>query len=105
MISLKSEGIIFMQSRKKSLSQSALPLFFHQDVNECRQNVCRPDQHCKNTRGGYKCIDLCPNGMTKAENGTCIGECLAVSATVIHLPSTSQIRHSFLKQMIRINTI
>ncbi|KAM6165457.1 hemicentin-1 [Erethizon dorsatum] len=47
------------------------------DVNECRQNVCRPDQHCKNTRGGYKCIDLCPNGMTKAENGTCtdIDEC------------------------------
>ncbi|XP_021098568.1 hemicentin-1 [Heterocephalus glaber] len=42
------------------------------DVNECRKNVCRPDQHCKNTRGGYKCIDLCPNGMTKAENGTCI---------------------------------
>uniref|UniRef100_A0ABM5GDB4 Hemicentin-1 n=1 Tax=Pogona vitticeps TaxID=103695 RepID=A0ABM5GDB4_9SAUR len=42
------------------------------DVNECRQNVCRPDQLCKNTRGGYKCIDLCPNGMTKAENGTCV---------------------------------
>ncbi|XP_053098888.1 hemicentin-1 isoform X3 [Hemicordylus capensis] len=42
------------------------------DVNECRQNVCRPDQLCKNTRGGYKCIDMCPNGMTKAENGTCI---------------------------------
>ncbi|KFO28580.1 Hemicentin-1 [Fukomys damarensis] len=47
------------------------------DVNECRKDVCRPDQHCKNTRGGYKCIDLCPNGMTKAENGTCtdIDEC------------------------------
>ncbi|XP_062437683.1 hemicentin-1 [Rhea pennata] len=42
------------------------------DINECRQSVCRPDQFCKNTRGGYKCIDLCPNGMTKAENGTCI---------------------------------
>ncbi|XP_010131672.1 PREDICTED: LOW QUALITY PROTEIN: hemicentin-1-like, partial [Buceros rhinoceros silvestris] len=42
------------------------------DINECRQSVCRPDQLCKNTRGGYKCIDLCPNGMTKAENGTCI---------------------------------
>ncbi|XP_063154493.1 hemicentin-1 [Candoia aspera] len=42
------------------------------DVNECRQNACRPDQLCKNTRGGYKCIDLCPSGMTKAENGTCI---------------------------------
>ncbi|XP_007935886.1 hemicentin-1 [Orycteropus afer afer] len=42
------------------------------DVNECRQNVCRPDQHCQNSRGGYRCIDLCPNGMTKAENGTCI---------------------------------
>ncbi|XP_078498867.1 hemicentin-1 [Lissotriton helveticus] len=42
------------------------------DVNECRQHVCRPDQQCKNTRGGYKCIDLCPSGMTKADNGTCI---------------------------------
>ncbi|XP_034265503.1 hemicentin-1 isoform X1 [Pantherophis guttatus] len=42
------------------------------DVNECRQNICRSDQLCKNTRGGYKCIDLCPSGMTKAENGTCI---------------------------------
>ncbi|NXE93182.1 HMCN1 protein, partial [Menura novaehollandiae] len=51
------------------------------DVNECRQNVCRPDQLCKNTRGGYKCIDLCPSGMTKAENGTCIDvdECRAGS--------------------------
>ncbi|NWI93347.1 HMCN1 protein, partial [Pitta sordida] len=49
------------------------------DVNECRQNVCRPGQLCKNTRGGYKCIDLCPSGMTKAENGTCIDvdECRA----------------------------
>ncbi|XP_043941249.1 hemicentin-1 [Protopterus annectens] len=42
------------------------------DINECRQNVCRLDQQCKNTRGGYKCIDLCPSGMTKAENGSCI---------------------------------
>ncbi|XP_069497466.1 hemicentin-1 isoform X2 [Ambystoma mexicanum] len=42
------------------------------DINECRQNVCRLDQQCKNTRGGYKCIDLCPSGMTKADNGTCI---------------------------------
>ncbi|XP_060630493.2 hemicentin-1 isoform X1 [Anolis sagrei] len=42
------------------------------DVNECRQHVCHLDQLCKNTRGGYKCIDLCPNGMTKADNGTCI---------------------------------
>ncbi|XP_029473326.1 LOW QUALITY PROTEIN: hemicentin-1 [Rhinatrema bivittatum] len=42
------------------------------DVNECRQNVCRLDQQCKNTRGSFKCIDLCPNGMTKTENGSCI---------------------------------
>ncbi|XP_055962583.1 hemicentin-1 [Sorex fumeus] len=42
------------------------------DVNECRQSVCRPDQHCRNTRGGYKCIDLCPSGMTKAQNGSCV---------------------------------
>ncbi|XP_039591708.1 hemicentin-1 isoform X2 [Polypterus senegalus] len=47
------------------------------DINECRQNVCRSDQQCKNTRGGYKCIDLCPSGMTKVDNGTCldIDEC------------------------------
>lgn len=94
-----------MKKWKKSLSQSALSLFFYQDINECRQNVCRPDQHCKNTRGGYKCIDLCPNGMTKAENGTCIGECLAISVTEIRLLSTSQIRHPCLKLMIRINFI
>ncbi|XP_073439014.1 hemicentin-1 [Dendrobates tinctorius] len=47
------------------------------DLNECRQNVCRPDQLCKNTRGSYKCIQLCPSGFTKAENGSCvdINEC------------------------------
>ncbi|XP_041648005.1 hemicentin-1 [Cheilinus undulatus] len=42
------------------------------DINECRQRVCRSDQQCKNTRGGYTCIDLCPRGMTKGANGTCI---------------------------------
>ncbi|KAM4548643.1 hemicentin-1 isoform 1-T1 [Odontesthes bonariensis] len=42
------------------------------DINECRQRVCRSDQQCKNTRGGYTCIDLCPNGMTKGVNGTCV---------------------------------
>lgn len=44
------------------------------DINECRQRVCRSDQLCKNTRGGYTCIDLCPSGMTKGANGTCAGE-------------------------------
>ncbi|CAG5863670.1 unnamed protein product [Menidia menidia] len=42
------------------------------DINECRQRVCRSDQQCKNTRGGYTCIDLCPTGMTKGGNGTCV---------------------------------
>uniref|UniRef100_A0A8B9H722 Hemicentin-1 n=1 Tax=Astyanax mexicanus TaxID=7994 RepID=A0A8B9H722_ASTMX len=42
------------------------------DINECRQRVCRSDQQCKNTRGGYTCIDLCPTGMTKGANSTCI---------------------------------
>lgn len=42
------------------------------DVNECRQNVCRLDQYCKNICGGYKCIDFCFNGMIKVENGICI---------------------------------
>ncbi|XP_043555476.1 hemicentin-1 [Chiloscyllium plagiosum] len=47
------------------------------DINECRQSVCQPDQQCKNTKGGFRCIDLCPSGMTKAENGSCvdINEC------------------------------
>ncbi|XP_076007425.1 hemicentin-1 [Genypterus blacodes] len=42
------------------------------DINECRQRVCRSDQQCKNTRGGYTCIDLCASGMTKGGNGTCV---------------------------------
>ncbi|KAK3506808.1 hypothetical protein QTP70_028372 [Hemibagrus guttatus] len=42
------------------------------DINECRQRVCRSDQQCKNMRGGYTCIDLCPTGMTKGANSTCI---------------------------------
>ncbi|XP_061153333.1 hemicentin-1 isoform X4 [Syngnathus typhle] len=42
------------------------------DINECRQRVCRSDQQCKNTRGGYNCIDLCPAGMSKGANGTCV---------------------------------
>ncbi|XP_061594740.1 hemicentin-1 [Cololabis saira] len=42
------------------------------DINECRQRVCRSDQQCKNTRGGYTCVDLCPSGMTKGGNGTCV---------------------------------
>lgn len=105
MIFLISTGIISVAKWKKSFSQSALPLFFYRDVNECRQNVCRPEQHCKNTRGGYKCVDLCPNGMTKVENGTCIGEWVTVSMTKSHLPSTSQVRHFFLKLMIRVNLI
>ncbi|XP_019730955.1 hemicentin-1 isoform X2 [Hippocampus comes] len=42
------------------------------DINECRQRVCRSDQQCKNTRGGYICIDLCPSGMSKGANGTCV---------------------------------
>ncbi|XP_066533975.1 hemicentin-1 [Hoplias malabaricus] len=42
------------------------------DINECRQRVCRSDQQCKNTRGGYTCIDLCPTGMTKGVNGSCV---------------------------------
>eukprot|EP00079_Xenopus_tropicalis_P024320 XP_012816895.1 PREDICTED: hemicentin-1 [Xenopus tropicalis] len=47
------------------------------DLNECRHGVCRQDQLCKNTRGSYKCIDVCPIGLTRAENGTCvdINEC------------------------------
>lgn len=51
-----------------------MKFLFPIDLNECHQNVCRPDQLCRNTRGSYKCIDICPIGFTKAENGSCIGK-------------------------------
>uniref|UniRef100_A0A8C6YM76 Hemicentin 1 n=1 Tax=Nothoprocta perdicaria TaxID=30464 RepID=A0A8C6YM76_NOTPE len=49
------------------------------DINECRQKVCRADQLCRNTRGGYRCIDLCPKGLARSDNGTCVDvdECRA----------------------------
>ncbi|CAH2311914.1 hemicentin-1 isoform X2 [Pelobates cultripes] len=55
------------------------------DVNECRQGACRRDQLCKNTRGSYKCIDLCPSGLTRADNGSCvdINECREITQPCI----------------------
>ncbi|XP_064420214.1 hemicentin-2 [Latimeria chalumnae] len=41
------------------------------DVDECMRNVCPPHQQCKNTAGGYHCIETCPAGTTPMENGTC----------------------------------
>lgn len=63
------------KTNEKTQSHLRLSTCFTADINECRQRVCRSDQQCKNTRGGYTCIDLCPNGMTKGGNGTCVGEC------------------------------
>uniref|UniRef100_A0A8C4R775 EGF-like domain-containing protein n=1 Tax=Eptatretus burgeri TaxID=7764 RepID=A0A8C4R775_EPTBU len=42
------------------------------DLNECLQDVCRSAQRCQNTRGSYRCIDLCLPGMVLADNGTCV---------------------------------
>lgn len=43
------------------------------DINECTRNVCPAHQQCRNTEGGYQCFDSCPTGLTKAENGACVG--------------------------------
>ncbi|CAK8691082.1 unnamed protein product [Clavelina lepadiformis] len=47
------------------------------DINECHRRVCRSDQRCVNTQGGYRCIDDCPRGMEKNRNSVCvdINEC------------------------------
>ncbi|KAM8887343.1 hemicentin-1 [Spinachia spinachia] len=47
------------------------------DINECTRNVCPAHKECRNTEGGYQCLDSCPAGMTKSENGACmdVDEC------------------------------
>ncbi|XP_072421818.1 hemicentin-1-like isoform X1 [Chiloscyllium punctatum] len=47
------------------------------DINECNMNVCRPDQECQNTEGGYQCTESCPHGTTRLPSGTCgdVDEC------------------------------
>ncbi|KAK2138508.1 hypothetical protein NP493_7380g00000 [Ridgeia piscesae] len=45
------------------------------DIDECVENThsCRRhDQECRNTQGGFSCIDTCPQGFHKAANGSCI---------------------------------
>lgn len=57
--------------------QPVTPCVLHLlDINECMRNVCPANKECRNTDGGYQCFDSCPAGMTKAENGACVGECL-----------------------------
>ncbi|GCB63164.1 hypothetical protein scyTo_0013161 [Scyliorhinus torazame] len=47
------------------------------DINECSMNVCRPDQQCQNTEGGYLCTGNCPHGTVRLLTGTCgdVDEC------------------------------
>ncbi|XP_078083679.1 hemicentin-1-like [Mustelus asterias] len=47
------------------------------DVDECSMNMCRPDQHCQNTEGGYQCTGHCPHGTTRLPSGICgdVDEC------------------------------
>ncbi|XP_069039515.1 hemicentin-1 isoform X2 [Lepisosteus oculatus] len=49
------------------------------DINECvmSSGVCPPHQQCRNTEGGYHCLDSCPPGMTTAGSGVCtdVDEC------------------------------
>ncbi|CAJ1068041.1 hemicentin-1 [Xyrichtys novacula] len=42
------------------------------DINECTRNVCPAHKECRNTEGGYQCLDSCPAGLTKAESGACV---------------------------------
>jgi hypothetical protein len=53
------------------------------DIDECVENThsCRRhDQECRNTQGGFSCIDTCPQGFHKAANGSCIGGLLGSSS-------------------------
>ncbi|XP_078407396.1 LOW QUALITY PROTEIN: hemicentin-1-like [Cetorhinus maximus] len=47
------------------------------DINECNMNVCRLDQQCRNTEGGYQCTENCPPGTLRLPSGTCgdVDEC------------------------------
>ncbi|XP_055516059.1 hemicentin-1-like [Leucoraja erinacea] len=47
------------------------------DINECNMNVCHPDQECRNTEGGYHCLESCPRGTIRLPTGTCgdVDEC------------------------------
>ncbi|XP_038637840.1 LOW QUALITY PROTEIN: hemicentin-1-like [Scyliorhinus canicula] len=47
------------------------------DINECSMNVCRPDQQCENTEGGYLCTGNCPHGTVRLPTGICgdVDEC------------------------------
>jgi len=48
-------------------------ILFLIDINECASRVCRADQRCRNTDGGYRCIDDCPTGMEKTRFKVCVG--------------------------------
>lgn len=66
-----------LQQRVGIIYQPVTPCVLHfLDINECMRNVCPANKECRNTDGGYQCFDSCPAGMTKAENGACVGECL-----------------------------
>nr|XP_042899317.1 hemicentin-1-like isoform X2 [Parasteatoda tepidariorum] len=44
------------------------------DINECEDGTfsCSVEQECKNTIGGYECINVCSEGFSRATNGSCI---------------------------------
>uniref|UniRef100_UPI00398EE55D hemicentin-1-like n=1 Tax=Pristiophorus japonicus TaxID=55135 RepID=UPI00398EE55D len=49
------------------------------DIDECSMSVCRPDQQCQNTEGGYQCAESCPHGTLRLPGGGCgdVDECQA----------------------------
>ena len=55
---------------------SSMPAITITDVNECkdRSHRCSRDQECRNTEGGYSCLNLCPPGYQPAGNGSCVGK-------------------------------
>ncbi|XP_062854783.1 hemicentin-1 [Trichomycterus rosablanca] len=42
------------------------------DINECLKSVCPVHQPCRNTDGGYQCVDACSAGMIQDEDGLCV---------------------------------
>ena len=60
---------------KETYTFTSAVLFVDADIDECTtgKHRCRDDEQCRNNEGGYSCVDKCPPGLTRADNGSCIG--------------------------------
>ena len=64
---IKYQKLVFLYFLKISV--------FFLDIDECTRGThrCRHDEQCRNNEGSYTCVAGCPQGLTRAANGTCVG--------------------------------